>query len=380
MRILALLCLLLTCWASVPHAQVARVVYLAPYDGDGSEATPFKPRGKDAASGCIDRRPDATQAAGVAICARGTLPAGVGYIQLGKRLNATLTGPQKAALVTALGGGALTANDIPGILAELLITKATNKLRASKDGKYHIWLGGNQEAVVTTAWVYDEFHWLDDGLVADLWNAVQPTVAYAASLATETFPAADGNLAGAANVHAWTEPIGTGWAIVSNVARNTTGGGTQAGILDASLDSDDFTVQGTMVTLARSGGGFARCGVMGRKDTSATATYYRFHAEKVAGQWELDKVVAGVSTSLGTAATAPADGNVLLLRMDGSSISGDVNGAAMVSPVTDTAITGNTYGGIYSNKSTTSMTCDIDNVIEADITTGGYGQFRRRVS
>lgn len=366
-HILIIVSLMLT-WASVPHAQLARVVYLAPYDGDGSDATPFKARGQDPSTGCIDRRPDPTQAAGYAICASGTLPAGVGYIQLSNRLNATLTTLQKTALSAALGGVTLTASDLPGILAELLITRATQKLRPGKDGKYHIWLGGNQEAVVTTAWVYDEFHWLDDGLVADLWNAVQPAVAYAATLATETFTNSDGDLGGRTHVHAWTEPIGTGWTIVSNKAQNTTGGGTQGGLLNVSLDTDDFTVQGTMVTLSSTGGGFARCGVWGRKDTSATATYYRFHADSVGTNWELDKVVAGTATNLGTAVTDPANGDVMLLRMDGSSISGDVNAAAMISPVTDTAITGNTYGGLYSNKSTTTMTCEIDSLIEADIT------------
>lgn len=369
----------LTCWASVPQAQVARAVYLAPYDGDGSDATPFIPRGRDAQAGCIDRRPDATKAAGYALCSRPTLPAGVGYIQLGNRLNATLTGPQKAALVTALGGKAITASTIPAILAELLINSPTNKIRPGKDGKYHIWLGGNEEAVKTTAFLYDQFGVMDNGLVADLWNAVQPAVAYAATLATETFTGSDGNLGGVTYVHPWLEPVGTGWSVVSNVARNETGAGAQLAVLNTSLDSDDFTVQATMVTLSHTGGGFTRCGVMGRKDTSSTATYYRFHADSVATDWILEKVVSGTATNLGTATTNPANSDVMLLRMDGSSISGDVNAASMVSPVTDATISGVNTGGIQSNKSTTTMVCELDNVIEADIGGAVFSPYKRRV-
>lgn len=375
------LLLFITCWASTPQAQLARVVYLAPYDGDGSDETPFKARGHDASTGCIDRRPDPTKGAGYAICARATLPAGVGYITLSNRLDATMTTVQKTAIENnLLGGQKLTGSTVSEILAEVLISKAATKLRPGRDGKYHIWLGGTEEAVKTTAWIYDEFHWLDNGLVADLWNAVQPALAYAATLATETFPAADGNLAGAANIHSWSEPVGTGWTVASNRARNETGGGAQLARLDTSLNSDDFTVQATLVALSHTGGGFTRCGVMGRKDTSTTATYYRFHADSVATDWIVEKVVAGVATNLGTATTNPANGDIMLLRMDGSSISGDVNAGAMVSPVTDTAISGNNYGGMQSNKSTTTMTCDLDDVIEADINEAAFGPLRRRAS
>jgi hypothetical protein len=263
---------------------------------------------------------------------------------------------------------------VPDLLRDLLVDSGV--IKAGRDGKYKIYLGDPDPIWQATQLTYDTLGLEDRGKLADLWNLVETSVAYAATLSTETFTNSDGDLAGRTHVHPWSEPVGTGWTILTNRANNTTGGGTQLGRLDTSLDTDDFTVTADLTALSRTGGGFARCGIVGRKDNSATQTYYRFYAEKVAATWELDRVNAGTATSLGSVATAPADGDVMLLVMDASTITGKVNGATVIGPVTDgSPITGNTYAGIYSNKSTTTMNCDIDNMIVVDIT---YSVGRRR--
>jgi hypothetical protein len=52
--------------------------------------------------------------------------------------------------------------------------------------------------------------------------------------------------------------------------------------------------------------------------------------------------------------------------MDGSSITGLVNDVIVVGPTTDTEITANTYGGIYSTATTTTFSCTLDDWNGAD--------------
>lgn len=378
-----LLFLLLFCWSSAPQAQLAKVVYLAPYDGDGSGENPFRPRGMDEQTGCIDVRKNPEQAAGVAICGRQSLPAGTGYIELSNRLDGILSRAQRQAIESRLlDGDTLTATDVPGILVELLIDRRSgaNKLRQNRDGKYHIYLG-REEAVKRTAWLYDQWHVNDNGLVADTTNAVfallQPSLAWAASY-TEDWDCAD-NAALTCDL-TWTEVTGTGWEIFSNVARTLTTA-TGRARAESALDTDDHKVSATMTTFAITGGTFGRCGVMGRKDGTSANNSYVFVANNFSttSGFELGVFTGGAISVIGTSTQDQVDGDVLTLIVDGSSISGDVDTSVIVGPVTDMAVSGNLYGGIYSNGNNTNLDCRLNNFATEDLPPPPWsGVLRRR--
>lgn len=348
----------------------AEEFYFATTLGTGTDTDKFRP-GCPADAAAIDLRGPTGK--DLWVCRSASRTGATNAIPLATTAKEVM--PGRAAIALALGKGIKASSQtVPELLRELLADSGA--LKAGSDGKYKIYLGGPDPIWEATQITYDLFRLNDNGLFADLWNSVETHVAYAATLAVETFTNTDGDLAGRTHVHPWSEPIGTGWVILTNKAENTTGGGTQLGRLDTSLDTDNFFVRATLSTLSRTGGGFARCGVAGRKDNTATATFYRYQAEKVAAIWELDRVNAGASTSIGTSATAPVDGDLMELVMDGSTITGKANGVTLIGPTTDgSPITGNKFAGLYSNKSTTTMICDIDDLLTADLSTNVY---RRR--
>ncbi len=168
---------------------------------------------------------------------------------------------------------------------------------------------------------------------------------------------------------AWTEFTGTEWAIASNMARCT---GPAAGLAEARADADvstvDHKVQATLVSRTYVGGEHDAW-VFCRKANDAVRNYYYFAAIHTAAgslKWQLGKAVAGTNTMLAENATDPVDGDVMLVKAAGSSISGIFN-ATVVGPVTDTAITGNTRGGITQYSENIGNIADFDAWSIADL-------------
>jgi hypothetical protein len=384
MKLALTILLALLCWASVPQAQTTRIIYLATVQGDGTDANPFRSTGFGtvANQNCID-----LQSVKRMVCAADSLPAGGGINQLASTFGDTVTAPRKAAIEAALGV-TLTASNILDVIAELLTTHARldgtrwKPLRAGRDGKYKIWLGGGSAAWQQTAWLWDEWHIRDNGLVADVTNygldALEPALAWATTLATETWTCADN--ASLTCVHTWTEFTNTVWSIATNRASMSSSGTFQAEARnDSTLATDDMEVQVTLISTTITGSGFDRCGVIARKENSATRTFYSFFADdnNTDQQWILGKRVAGTFTSLGTNSTNPAPNDVMTIRVDGSSVSGLVNASTLISPVTDTDITGFTYGGIAGASNATTAACVLDNWIGQDYG-AAFGPLRRR--
>lgn len=391
MRTWLVLLLVVLVWASTPHAQPTRIVYLATVQGDGSDGNPFRSTGWGtvANQGCIDLRRDPTVSTGRMLCAADTLPAGGGINQLGGSLVDTLT-PVRRAVLEAVIGEPITASTITEVIAEILITRAREDgtrwkpLRAGKDGKYHIWLGQREEAWQQTAWLYP--YVLDNGLVADASNAVletiEPALAWAASIA-EDFDCA--NSASLTCDLTWTEFFGTEWEIASNQARVTglTGTVQKEARADSALAGESHWAQATLVSMTADNSGTTRCGPMARKDNSSTRTFYTFAgsmSNSLYVDFETRKRIGGTLTTIATDTTDPVAGDVLQIYVDGSSISGYVNGVLRVGPTTDTSITGNTYTGIaYSSNNTTTQSCVLDNFSAQDIVvTNPFGPLRRR--
>lgn len=396
-KVLVLCLVLMACWwSAVPNAQVAKVVFLAPFDGAGTDANPFRVRGFGTVGnlGCIDVRPDPTQAAGRAICGADSLPAGQGIVQLSSRLDEKLTAQRRAQLESALGvtisADATPIEILQLILIELPKTDSRWKaLRPSvRDGKLKIHLGGDTPVYQKTAGLPFE----DNGLFADVAlglvhvanvfdrYVIGAGTAWALTLATETFTGTDGDLNGRTFVHPWTENQGTGWTIVSNQASITTTGQNDAW-MDASLATDDHSVTVTLVSITTPVS-LMRCGPIARKPNSATRTYYMWYADAVSSgpEYSLAKRVSGTFTQLTNNTQDPVNGDVLTLEVDGSNLTGKVNGITLAGPTTDVSITGSTYLGIIFNTSSGSnQTCVLDNLIGADITAApaSFGPFKR---
>lgn len=391
MKLLVILLASLLVWAAVPQAETPRVVYLATIQGDGSESNPFRATGTGTVTnqGCIDLRADPTGSTGRMLCAADTLPAGAGINQLGDTLLENMT-PVRRAVLEAVFGVTLSGATVTEIIAELLITHARTDgsrwrpLLAGKDGKFHLWLGQRTEAWTQTAWLYPYIQ--DNGLVADATNAVlhaaEPAVAWAASLA-EDFNCA--NSAALTCDLTWTEFSGTAWEIASNQARVTglTGVNLASARADISLATNNHWAQVKLIASTSDNSGEVRCGPIARKDNTGTSTFYTFNsvqANNVFTDFDVRKRVSGSATTLGTDTTNPAANDVLRVYVDGSSVSGYVNGALSVGPITDTSITTNNYGGIsYSANNTTTQSCILDDFAAQDIAVvGGNSTIRRR--
>ncbi len=361
-------------WSSAPEAQPTRFVYLSPIDGAGTEEDPYHSRCLGMTGfGNIDLRPWGIDRF---LCGSNSLPADMtGIQQLGSASKERMTGPRKAALA-ALAGKGVVADTVDEAIYELLV----GKLRAGRDGKIKIWLGEVEPLAQQTAGV----PFRDNGLVADVlnWSAetLAPALAWAASY-SDTFPGVD--VSALAGDLTWTELTDGNWARTSNVAR-ATGVTTAAAEARADHDTatDDFEVSADM-TYSWGSGGNMRCAVMGRKDSTATRNYYQFGAQRNAGEdvYRLLSRVAGSATTLGNSAGVTSGTFSPKLRMDGTSISGFVDGSLVVGPVTDATTSGNTRGGLTYTGGTDDI-CTADNVLIADYTAtaSSGGAIQRRLN
>jgi hypothetical protein len=352
--------------------------YTAPIDGPGDEEQGYWPRCLGLPGyASIDLRPFI----GVDrhLCSSDVLPADMTGVEvLGDRLDDDMTAERRTKLET-LGKKALAGRTVTDTIANLL----RDKLRAGRNGKLEIWLGGKVPIYQRTAWVNFE----DGGLVADLanaaarsilWAMLTPNTVWAASHGPDTFTGADaGVLAGDLT---WTEVTATQWTRTGNRAEAA---GTTSSTAEARAEhdtsTDDFEVSADM-TYTYGSGGQLRCAVMGRKDSSTTRTYYQFGAQRNTGEnvYRLISRSAGSVTTLGDSAGATSTTFTPKLRMDGTSISGFINGALVVGPVTDATTSGNTRGGMtYTGGS--GDVCTADNVVIADYTaSAGNGAMQRR--
>lgn len=346
-------------WFGFLQAQDTRQFYTTPVDGAGTESDPWHSRclGMPGA-GNIDLRPEID----AFLCASNDLPADMtGVEQIG------------ASFKSAIGGrkGALNAKFKKTLQAtnveDLIIEVVGPKLRAGKDGKLKLYLGGPVPVYQQTAWV----PFRDNGLVADLSNAalglIEPTLAWAATY-IDTFPGSDnGTLGGDLT---WTEYLSTSWQRISNEAKAT---GVTASAAEARAEhdtaTDDQQIQAAMSYTYVSTGNF-RCAVIGRKDSTVTRTFYQFGFQRDSGVnvYRLLYRVTGTATTLADSSSATSSPATIKLVIDGTSISGSVNGTLVAGPVTDATISGNTRGGLAYVGGDASDACTADNVSIQDYT------------
>lgn len=351
-------------WGSVPQAQDTRQFYLSPIDGAGTESDPWHSRCLGMPGyGNINLRPWQVDAF---LCASNDLPADMtGVEQIGASFKSALGG-KKGALNSKFKKS-LAANTVEDLIIEVI----GPKLRAGKDGKLKIYLGDTAPVYQQTAWV----PFRDNGLVADLSNyaleAIEPTRAWAASF-MDTFTGSDGNLAGSLT---WSEYLSTEWTRTSNTAYAS---GVTASAAEARAEhdtaTDDQVVQAEMAYTYVSAGNF-RCFIIARKDSTTTRDFYAFGFQRDSGVnvYRILERNAGSPTTLADSAGSTSSPATIKIRVDGTSISGYVNGALVAGPVTDATISGNTRGGLAFTGGDAADDCTADNFSIADATSGRKG-------
>jgi hypothetical protein len=146
----------------------------------------------------------------------------------------------------------------------------------------------------------------------------------------------------------WTLFSGTTWGIVSNQAQNSgfEGGTTELARCDTPVSTSDHEVAMTLKTLTYAAGFTCNVGLLCRKDNSGTFTCYFARADKQNNRYDLQSVVSGSATLLGTGGT-PAVNDVMRLQALGSAITLFINNVSTIS-VTDTAVPSGTFGGLIS--------------------------------
>lgn len=156
--------------------------------------------------------------------------------------------------------------------------------------------------------------------------------------------------------------------IVSNKAQSTsTGGEDQTGVAATDLSSTDHYSQATVDI----GSGDVNPGMVFRKDSSATLTYYLANANYVTDLCRIFKRVSGTYTGLASAAKTftAGVGYVLKGQANGSSLAAFVD-AVSTTTVTDTAIATGTRCGIRSD-ATAALFAMWDSFSASDLVASG---------
>ena len=300
--------------------------YLAPYVGIGTDDDAFRPRGSEQPGWkTIDLRADSTILTGRAIMAVPVRDDTIGAY-LGDAPD-EVSAAIKAAVQNRFGI-TLAATSLRHIIPELLIAHAREDgtrwrpLRAMHDGVFRIYLDG-------------------------LWWQAKSLAG--GSTITESFNTADSDTLGPDL--SWTELVGD-IDIVSNRAHTITIGSQCVARAEGDLATANHYAQASVNVSEELGTGSV--GIITRKDSTATLTYYLQDVSYQADLVRLYKCVGGTFTQL------VADVGMTLTAGSSVMVKGTVNGSSLnilidgvsKNTATDTAIPGNLRTGIRGNKGT----------------------------
>jgi len=190
-----------------------------------------------------------------------------------------------------------------------------------------------------------------------------------AATASDNFDRADAETLGAN----WTTHCGaTTWQIVTNAASPDidAASGPCAEHYNATTFTGNHESQATYSTAVNN----KQIGPAARIQSGAN-TFYACEGDDNNGYYMVE-VTAGTSATLASTATVLTVTDVLLISVDGSSITCKKNGATVLGPITDTSITGGQPGVAISNTGIGSQP-RLDDWSGADI--GAASAARRRV-
>lgn len=331
--------------------------YLAPYIGSGTALDSFRPRASDGqAWSAIDLRPD-----GGATLDGGGLNACLLYlpvhdtdnqlVQIADDALESLSTQRRNALSSRLNLTELTETRWDRIVQRLLMFPPANAWKPSRAGRR------SKKYIVSLGPLHIETPILAGGTdISENWSCGDSSTINCQLN--------------------WVEEADI-YAILSQQLRVTTSTGIgRMARADSALSTDDHFAQATIVSSVEDGpAGGNIVSVMARKDNTATKTFYFYRLVHLQQQGindhRLMKIVGGAESQLGS--TDPTDyaaGEIIRIECDGDQITGLRNGSTSVAPVTDSAIAGNLYTGVYCVSQATNGTIDLDDFSAGDLTAG----------
>lgn len=345
----------------LPVVAQANVAYLAPYEGDGTEANPFRATSGIRGTECKSLRANETVVSGLAYCEGPSLPVRVGVINLtGKR--AILKADRDKIL--AERGISLTATTVDGLISELVDTQGVSLKR--KDGKQFIYVKGHEvwsRPAPLSSYIQD--------IPALLASMFSPSVASAVPSIDETWNAADDSASPITGDHSWVVSGGTAAALVSNTLRTVNSVIVQTLYNTTALDSADMLHRVTLTTIDRGTATDIAGGVGARHTGTGTATYvYCVLRDAASDEVEYGHVVSGARTADGTVAATVANGDTVEVRVVGDQLSCKHNGTTVLGPITENTGAGNVKTMVrFSGSGTATTTTVIMDNARAELAT-----------
>lgn len=344
----------------------AQVLYLSPYEGDGTEANPFRATGGIPGHFCKSVRASETQPAGYGLCKGPSVPVRAGVIDLS---NKRAVGKSDRDKMRAEGGLTVTATTFDGLISELVDSQ--NVSLGRKNGRQRIVIDG-QEIWSRPAPL--------SSYLPDVWrfakNLFTAPVAWAAATVSETWNCADDNTPNYVCDHTWVRYSGSTAEILSNTLRNVNSVGTNLLYNDSTLDSTDMLHRVTVSLIDRGTATNVSGGPGARHTGTTTSTYvYCVARDAATQQVEYGHVVTGSLTTDGTVSTTVADGDSIEVWAIGDQLSCKHNGNLVLAPITENTGNGNVNPMVRFSGSGTATTTMValdnsytSNIIPSDVT------------
>lgn len=365
--------------SSVAHGQV---LYLAPYQGDGTDANPFRADSNIRGTECKSLRPNEAQLAGYALCKGPSLPVRAGVIDLsGKR---AITKADRDAI------GADRSLNITATTFDGLITELADKQNVSlgrKEGRQRISVKGEEvwsRPAPLASYIPDVLHGLNVAFHLPVLipsYLISTATAWAIASIDETWTAADDSATPIIGDHTWVVSGGIVVALVSNTIRTINSVTVQTLYNTTALDSTDMLHRVTLTTIARGTATDIAGGPGARHTGTGTSTYvYCVARDAASDEVEFGHTVAGVRTADGTVAATVADGDVVEIRAIGDQLSCKHNGTTVLGPITENTGSGNLNIMLrFSGAGTaTTTTVIMDNSRAEMASNAAFGPLRRR--
>lgn len=324
-------------------------LYLSKYIGSGTHADPYRPVGSDQPGwSAIDLRPNGgatLDGGGLNLCLL-SLPVAHADSRLyqlasgfGERIPLTVRAGMAARLNTTI-----SYTRFDDVVAQLMLYPPANGWKPI------------QNRVTKPIAIYL------GGLLSPN-PAMRPL---AAKVYRETWSTADS--ASLTSDLTWTEFSGSNLTLTSNRCQVTGNVARNDARAEVALDTDDVHVEVQLTSWNAVSVNLA-FGVLGRKDSSSTQTYYDFSLVNNSGTEyrHITKLIAGVETELSTKIGAYLPNETIALEVEHSTITGFRNGSIWTGPVTDTAITSGRYAGVWGYSDSASNTATGDNWMAKDV-------------
>lgn len=339
----------------VPSLAQAQVEYLATYEGDGTDANPYRAHGGISGTECAPLGK-------VALCKGPTLPVRAGIMDLSGKRALVKADRDRLSSEYKL---AVTATTYDGLIAEVVDTQGLSLKR--NGGRQRIVIHG-REAWARPAPLSSYIPTLRDSLAAPValvdWIISAP-MAWAAATLNETFTCANDSDGTYACDHTWSRSTGSVARIVSNALSTPNSIATQRMRLTSStLDSTDMYNRVTLSTISR-GTATDRAGGPIIRHHSADTTYvFCVGRDAATQQLEYGSVLAGVLTSNGTVSATIANGDTVEVSAVNDQVSCKHNGTRVLGPTTDGTGDGELGIGLRVSGSgtATSTSVILDNV------------------